>query len=408
MASTINEKNPDSELAYKALLRGIQLFLEVADAVVVSPIIDIYPKKQKSICIKTTKSFIDRKIGVEIPMATIVSILTNLDFTVVTKGDELIITVPSHRVSDVTIPEDIVEEVARVYGYFAIPSILQPPAYVSQPKDTELAFQYQYIVKSYLKHKGYTEVMNYSAVSIELLNQFEQKEKSFLQITNSISEDIKYLRISLIPSLVKNVKQNEGFVKEMKLFEIAKTYIPTKSLPIEENRLTIATTNSFDELKAILIGLMKELNISYELKQNSDNQLLLQSIAGEVMIGTKSIGSFGQVKPGYCRNGGLDRNVYVADISFMDLISAARIMPDYKSFSQYAHITRDLTIPKKTEFSEIKAIAFKTSGTLLSLSLIGSYKNTITIRLEFTDHSKNIIESEVKDEVEKIKKALSS
>jgi len=406
MASTINEKNPDSELAYKALLRGIELFSEVADAVVVSPIIDIYPKKQKSICITTTKSFIDRKIGVEIPITTIVSILTNLDFIVVSKDDELTITVPSHRVSDVTIPEDIVEEVARVYGYFAIPSVLQQPAYVTQPRDTELTFQYQYIVKSFLKHKGYTEVMNYSGISLELLKQFEQKEESFLQITNSISEEIKYLRISLIPSLVKNVKQNEGFAKEMKLFEIAKTYIPTKSLPIEENRLTIATTHSLDELKAILIGLMKELNVSYELKQGSDNQLLLQSIAGEVMIGTKSIGSFGQVKPAYCRNGGLDRNVYVADISFMDLISAARIMPDYKSFSQYAHISRDLTIPKKTAFSEIKALAFKTSGTLLSLSLIGSYKDTITIRLEFTDVTRNIQESEVKIEVEKIKNAI--
>jgi phenylalanyl-tRNA synthetase beta chain len=283
MASTINEKNPDSELAFTAFLRGIELFQEIANAQVVSPLIDIYPKKAAPIQIKTSKSFIDAKVGVEIPLKTITSILTNLDFEVSTQDNNaLIITVPTHRISDVTIPEDIVEEVARVYGYFAIPSVLQPPAYVTQPKDTELLFHYQYVVKSYLKHRGYTEVMNYSATSKELLQQFEIDKVEHLYITNSISEEIKYLRQSLIPSLVKNIKQNEGFAKEHKLFELAKTYIPSASLPIEENKLSLCTSISLDELKAILIGLMKELNITFDFKEGSVNHYLLQSVAGEL------------------------------------------------------------------------------------------------------------------------------
>lgn len=408
MASTINEKNPDPNLAYTALLRGIELFIQVAGAKPVSSIVDIYPHKTNPIEIKTSKSFIDKKAGVAIPMETILSILKNLGFAVtVQETDDLTITVPTQRVGDVSIPEDIVEEVTRVYGYFAIPSVLQSMAYVAQPKDTELLFQYQHLVKLYLKHLGYTEVMNYSAVSLALLKQFEIDSLEHLYITNSISEDIKYLRQSLIPSLVKNIKQNEGFAKEMKLFELAKTYIPTKSLPIEENKLTIATTKSFDELKKIVIGLLEELNISYELAEGNDNAFLLPTVSGSVVHDGVRIGSYGQVKPSLCRNGELEKAVFIAELSFKDLMHAARIMPDYKSFSQFAHIANDITIKKDMSFTDMKKKAFEASKKLASLDLVGTYKDTITLHLVFTDHTRNLEEEEVKKEVETIKKALS-
>lgn len=407
MASTINEKNPDPELGLTALLRGIQLFQEVSDAKPVSHIIDIYPKKAKPLQIRTSKDFIDMKVGSKIPFVTIKSILSHLGFEVKTSDENnMDITVPTFRINDVTIAEDIVEEVARVYGYFAIPSVLQPPAYVAQPKETELLFQYQHIIKTYLKHRGYTEVMNYSGISLELLTQFEGDANNYLHITNSISEDIKYLRRSLIPSLVKNVKQNEGFTQNLKIFELAKTYIPTNTLPDEENKLTICTTISLDELKAILIGLMRELNITFSFKKDDENIYLLPTVAGSLEQDSINFGTFGQVKPKYCRNLGYERSVFVAELSFEKLMFAARLMPDYKSFSQFAHITHDVTIKKTLPFSEIKKLGFSASTKLISLIPISSYKDTITVRLEFTDYARNITEVEVKKEVEKIQAAL--
>lgn len=409
MASTINEKSPDPEIAIIAFKRGVELYKKYAGAKVVSKLIDIYPNPPKKTVLSISKKYIDSKVGVSIPLESIISILTDLSFKVEKKGeDEFEVVVPSWRTSDVSIPEDIIEEVARVYGYHAIPSLLQAPAYVEQPRDTELLFTYQHVVKTYLKHRGYHEVMNYSAVSQELLKQFEIEKQNHLYITNSISEEIKYLRTSLIPSLVKNVKQNEGFAPKMKLFELAKTYIPTSSLPEEENKLCIATTISLDELKGILIGLMKELNIAVDFESKSVNQFLLKSVAGQIMYNSVTLGSFGQVKPALCRNGGVEKAVYVAELSFKDLMLLARVMPDYKSFSQYAHITNDLTIKKNVTFAEIKKIAFATSSKLISLFPVSTYKDTITLRLEFTDHTKNIIESEVRVEVEKIKAALTA
>jgi len=408
MASTINEKNPDSELAYTAFLRGIELFKEVAGARVISPLIDIYPNIQKAGHITTSKSFIDSKVGAAIPLDKIVSILTHLDFKVEVKNNDILeVTVPTHRVSDVSIPEDIVEEVARVYGYFAIPSVLQTPAYVAQPKDTELLFQYQYVIKSFLKHKGFTEVMNYSAVSADLLQQFENTKENHLYITNSISEEIKYLRESLIPSLVKNVKQNEGFEKNICMFEVAKTYIPMPSrLPEEEFKLCIITTVSLDALKGALISLLKELNISADLQQGSTSPILLSSVAGEVASLDTLFGFFGQIKPKLCRNLNLEKPVYGAELSFTKLMNAARVMPDYKSYSQYAHIVNDITIKKTKTCAEIKKTVTKASDKLISLHFLSAYNDTITLRLEFSDYSKNITEEEVKKEVEKIQSSL--
>jgi len=410
MASTINEKNPDVELAYTAFLRGIELFTEVAAAKPLSPLIDIYPNKVKTGLINTSKSFIDTKVGAAIPLKTIVSILTNLDFIVeVTNGEELSITVPTHRVSDVTIPEDIVEEVARVYGYFAISSVLQRPAYVIQPKDKENLFHYQYEVKSFLKHKGYAEVMNYSACSPMLLQAFGQKQEDYLHITNSISEDIKFLRQSLIPSLVQNIKQNEGFSPHMHLFEIAKTYIPQeKGLPQEEFMLSITVNTSFDDLKKIVTALFANLNIATEIVQGGANEFLLASVQGTVKSGNEIFGSFGQVTPQFCRNLELDKSVFAAELYFEQLMMAARKMPIYKAFSQYAHITLDLTFKKTGSYTQIKERAFVASEKLISVALKDTYKDTITLRFVFTDPAKNLTEQEALEQLEKIKIGMES
>ena len=407
MASTINEKNPDPEIAFVAFKAAIELYKKLSGARIVSNLVDIYPNPKKKIVLSVSKKFIASRVGVLIPGETITSILTDLGFEVEIKDDDVYkITVPSWRTNDISIPVDIVEEVARVYGYFAIPSVLQAPAYVAQPKDTELLFHYQYVVKSYLKHRGYTEVMNYSAVSSELLNQFSQDKNKHLYITNSISEDIKYLRQSLIPSLIKNIKQNSGFMKNLKMFEFAKTYIPTDSLPVEENKLILCTSISLSEIQAILIGLMKELNIPSDFSEGSSNPFLFPSVAGEVVCGDIHFGSFGQVKPEFCRNVEVDKPVFVAELSFKALMNAACVMPDFKSFSQYAHITHDITVKKSRSFSEMKKSAFLVSKYLISFQPVGSYKDTITVHLEFTNHSRNIAEEEVKEEVKKIISAL--
>lgn len=408
MASTINEKNPDSELAMTALQRGIKLYESFAGATQISPVVDLYPVKPRVVTIHTTVNFITNRVGVQIPLDTIVSILKNLSFDVHVKNNEdLIITVPTHRTADVTIPEDIVEEVARVYGYYAIPSHMQSPRFVEQPHDAECLFTYQYAAKLFLKHKGYHEVMNYSAVSKELLNQFDNNESLYLSITNSISEDIKYLRQSLIPSLVRNVSQNIGFSHNVRMFELAKTYIPiTDNLPTERFILSLISTVSLDELKSAMCGLLTDLNVPFEIEKSDNHPYLVPAVTGKVITHSKNIGVFGQINLSYAARLNIGVPVYVAELEFEPIMLSARQMPVYKPFSQFAIITQDITIVKKQPYSEMVRKVLSVSHLIIDCAVKDMYQDTITLRLRFTDVKRNISLEDVKIELEKIKSVL--
>jgi phenylalanyl-tRNA synthetase beta chain len=252
--------------------------------------------------------------------------------------------------------------------------------------------------------------MNYSAVSLDLLTSFEMEQMDHLHITNSISEDIKYLRRLLLPSLIKNIKQNEGFEEKLRLFEVAKTYIPQKnSLPVEDFKLAIITNTSFDDLKGMISALFRELNIDIFESQSGGgaNDLFVKDAQGQFNSKMGLFGSFGLIKTQYSRRLGISQQVYGAEFDFMKLVSEAKTMPTYHPISQFASINLDLTIPKKIPFVEIQKKAYDSAPHLVSFSLKDLYKDTITLHLTFSDSKKNMTEKEAQGELIAIKNNLS-
>jgi len=405
LAGTYFEKGLDNERVESTLVMGTRLLSQFAGAKIVSSIQDIYPSPYHPESLSFTVEEISKKIGVEISKEKIISILTSLQFAPKEKNNTIIIMIPSFRQYDISILEDIVEEVARVYGYFAIPSVLQEMRYIEQPKEAESFFTYQEIIKSYLKHIGLHEVMNYSACSLDLLNAFSFDADKHIYITNSISEDIKYLRQSLIPSLVQNNKQNEGFSDEVKMFEIAKTYFPNgEELPTEQFKIGIAVNTSFNDLKGIIDGLINELHIQTITFEKGSDMLFSPSAQGKLYASKgKDIGTFGLIKPQFTQEVGTKKAVYAAELDFNLLVHEAKRMPMYKPFSQFATITLDVTIPHKKSFEEIKRYSHKACPHLVSISVKDLYQETITLRLMFTDTTKNLTEKEALVELEKIK-----
>src|ERR1035437_8584236 len=125
-AAVINEKNLDSELAYNALLYGIEIFKKIADGKIVSDIIDIYPNKIKEHSIEVTISKINQVIGVDIDPGKALEALSSLGFKAKILSGKIKLEVPSFRINDVEIEEDVIEEIARIFGYHNLPSILPP------------------------------------------------------------------------------------------------------------------------------------------------------------------------------------------------------------------------------------------------------------------------------------------
>lgn len=405
MAATINEKSPDINLARVALLRGIELFRKHAGARIASGIIDKYRNKPETTHIETSVGFINKRIGVELPQNQIVSILKQLESGVEEKGSNLSIDVPTFRSPDVGIPEDIVEEVARIYGYHNLPNALSPEAYVKQPPEMEELFVYQSRIKTFLKHLGLNEVLNYSMISKEMIENLGLDPDKHLHLANVMSEEIKYLRTSLLPSLVKNIKANEGRRDELKLFELAKVYEPRQnSLPDESYKLGIATNTSFHDLKGIVEALLSELHIESYSFGPGTHGVFAPNTSLNLSVNGISIGYAGKLKLAFAQNTGMKSDCFLAELDFMNLIKYRKAVAAYRPLHPYAVIKLDRTVELTSDagYEALKRKAFATSKLLVKLEVVDTYNNKVTVRYYFSSPDRNITDTEAKKELETI------
>lgn len=403
VAATINEKNPDPEIAKLTFLRGIELYQQLADAKIASNIFDIYPKPQKTKILDIEYSIFDKLIGVKIDKEEINTILTNLGFKIKILKDGrqevMRLEVPTYRYHDINIAEDIVEEVARIHGYFNLPNNIQPMVYVKRSKPMEDLFVMQNKVKLLLKHLGLNEVLNYSMISEKMIKDLGYKIEDHLKLSNTLSEDIKYLRTSLVPSLLKNIHDNQARKENLRFFELAKVYPQReKDLPDEKFKLTVAVNTDFADLKGIVEAILKELNIESVQYSVSSIQYLNTKIQSSININNKLLGYIGQVKQEYAINYEIKKDVFVAELDFQVLIDNAKTFPVYKSITPYSVIKLDLTIEQnpKLTYSEIKKRAFETSKLLSDIELVSIYENKLSLRFYFSSQSRNITEEEAK------------
>jgi len=389
VAATYFEKGLDEERVEPTLACGAKLLEKYASAKIASPLYDIYPQPYRPKQIEINIGEINHKIGVEIPREKIVDILENLGFLVLVGGHHdvsLRVAVPSWRHKDISIKEDIVEEIARIYGYHNLPNILQPIAYVKESKEMEKLFTLQFKVKTFLKHLGLNEVLNYSMISKELIGNFGMETAGHLTLANAMNEELKYMRISLLPSLVKNIKDNQGRSDKLKLFELAKVYIPANSLPEELYKLAIAVDTDYFDLKGIVEALYRELNINFDkfdksiIRLNSNTRYKLE----------------------------IKKDVYMVELDFQTLIDNYKILPQYHPINPYSVIKLDLNIQKKegTDFAKIKKIAYQTSKLLTNIEFVSVFQNKLTFRFYFNSPERNITEEEAKEELEKINSQL--
>jgi phenylalanyl-tRNA synthetase beta chain len=356
-----------------------QLIEKYCNGKVASKIEDIFPAAYKGRIIEIKINKFEKIIGVKIEAEKIISILKNLGFTVNTAGTvrdlSLKVTVPSHRKYDVFIEEDLIEEVARIYGYNNIPSILQPIVYVDQPKDMENIFTFQNKIKLLLKHLGLNEVINYSMISKEQLLEFNYDPEKHLRLSNSLSKDIEYLRSNLTISLYKNIIDNQGRKDILRMFEIAKVYLPRKTgLPEEIYKVGIATNTDYLDLKGIIEAIYAELNINAgTIPELSEPEIIEKN------------------------------NVFLAEIDFIKLVSNSRLFKIYQPVNPYAVIKLDKTfeIQPPLTFSVIKEKAFK-SGLLKKIEVVSVYQNKLSLRFFYSSKVKNITEEEAKKELEKL------
>lgn len=395
-AAQLNEKGVDPELMHDAFLRGIELYQEIADGKIVSELIDIFPNPIKPISIQVTLQQINTVIGVSISSQQSLQILKDLGFSPSLTHDTITAKVPSWRLQDVAIPEDLIEEIARVYGYHNLPSILPPTTLTSYYHMDDDQFYWEKRVKDSLKYWGFNEVYTYSMVSED---GYEGDPKQAVGIKNPLSLDHVYMRTTLIPSLLNVVESNTSS-ESLAIFELANTYHKrTGNLPDEKLRLAgvIKKPNlSIYEVKGVVEQLLYNLGVTPVIFTESKEG----GLQAEVKIGTKVIGNIEQ----------LDPDLGDFELDFQEIIQSTNLKRTYTPPPKYPPVIEDIRVhlDPSTTYGEVVALIKSSSKLVTSVELLDTYHGKKTFRIIYQHRKRNLTNEEVGVEREKIITALST
>ncbi len=413
-AATYFEKGLDEERVYPTLTYGTKLLMQHAQAQPAGKIYDMYLQPYKTKIIDITSRDIQKSLGIALEKKEICSILENLGFSVSKKektSDTIYtITIPSYRKNDVTIKEDIIEEIARIYGYFNFPSHIPQTDLPLADKKKEKVISYENKVKNILALWGMHEMYNYSMISEKQISLLNLDKEKHLKIKNTISSDIEYMRISLVPSLLKNIHENEACADECLFFELAHVYHKKpQGLPHEKSVLTLAVNSDFFDLKGIIESLLETLNINnIVFTPNSSIPFLSTKI--QASIG--EIGWIGKLNPLFQNAHKIKKPVYIAEFDFEKMIESAHHFTSYQPINPYAVITLDLTIEINQNIyaqeilHNIKAVTPLDESIHRTIKIVGIYKNKLTLGFSFSSRERNITLEEAKKELQRIHQRL--
>jgi len=407
-ASAIYERGPDKGGTINSLKRAAGLILELAGGEIASKVIDFKKEKFEPKNITLTFDKLKRILGIEIPESEIVKILSSLNLSPKKNKDGVTCTVPTYR-GDIKIEEDLAEEVARLYGYNKFPTTL-PVGQVAEEKipyffDDSLILK----IKDLLVSCGYSEAKNLSLVSKALVDKFETDPKDYFKLINPVSLEYEYLRISLIPSLVANIKLNP--VDILKLFEIDKVYLKTSKGANEKYRVAgVSTGKDFRDFKTAIDIILSKLNIeNYSIEFEVDKKYLHQSVAGVIKSGYHIIGEFGEISPMVLSAMEISEKVYCfeMDMETLEKLSNTKLFSSIPlNPPQIEDIT--LVLPSKTRVGEVMKAIKNSESKITNLELRDIYKDSYTFRIWYQDATNNLTDADVKSMRDRILTLLKS
>jgi len=238
-ASNRFEKSIDPEYTVQGLTGTLSLIRKICPGTkIISPLMDENYSKKEKIVIPLNFDWVNKMLGMNMEKDRIINILKSLQFIVDNKDDNnVLVTVPSFRATkDVSIPQDLVEEVGRIFGYDNIPPELPLIQTTPPPKD-DLLFFIREIKNISAKLLALTEVYTYSFQDDRIINLFYSNKIKFVVLKNPVGSHLSRMRRSLVPGLYSLIDKNITFRDEIEVFEIGSIYNPEKSIEYKTGTL---------------------------------------------------------------------------------------------------------------------------------------------------------------------------
>jgi len=413
------EKGVNSEGVIPAIKKAIKMFEKNCSAKLASKLIDIYPHPPKIKKVTLTQERLNKVVGIEVKLIEAKKILESLGFNsqLTTHNSQLKATVPHWRNEDIAIPEDLIEEVARLYGYHNLPSQL-PTGDFPQPSNGP--FYWEEKIKDCLKGYGFTEVYTYSMQSKDLIKKTGLNPEKCLQIKNPLSKELEYMRTSLIPSLLQIIALNQDNFDEIKIFELANIYLKnqkpkTKNQKLPEEKLiltgVITGEDKFYEAKGVVEALLEELGIKNYQLSTINYQLSTPWHPTKTALISKQgelLGVVGEIHSQILENFGIPQPVSILNIDLQILIKNATELKTYTPPLKYPPIIQDLSfvVPKQTYVGPVLQLIKQQSGIIQSIKLLDSFNQTRTFRITYQHPERNLTEKEVGKVRRKLIKAV--
>ena len=359
-ASMRFERAIRSELTVPALKRATQLILELTGGEAARGIIDVYPGRKEPEPIKLRAGEVKRLLGVEFSIDQITDTLTSLGCKVEkTTGEaELQVTSPYWR-SEINIEADLVEEVARIIGYDAIPTTMLSSSLPQQDPEPVLDFKSR--VKQILAGYGFQEIIGYSLTSREVLEKAlscTPLEPPPVRLANAMTVDQEYLRTSLrgnlLTALAANLRHEEGAIR---LFEQGRVYLPRNNDLPQEPELLCGIMSAeiekswpnqpqhfdFFSVKGVVESLLTKMGVSAGFKESDDSGMYPGRQAAVVVDGDE-LGVVGELNPKVAEAFDISRAVYLFEIDLSNLLPFTVGHKSYQPIARFPSVVRDIAL----------------------------------------------------------------
>ena len=361
------EKSLDPENTVVAIARVIYLLSSIDKGMkVISRLTDVYNHKYPKIEISTSVDFIESRIGQKIGEARIINILESLNFDVKNKNGILKVKVPSFRATkDVSIKEDLVEEVARVYGYDNIePKTVDVTL---EPKTQSREHVLEYAVKRLLCDKfGASEVHSYIWNYEDFNKEVGIDSKSYVRLVDSTNSGQSGIRSELLPTMIKFFHENKNSYDDIRIFEIGRVCsgLSEGKHAVEEKKLAIlfASKTATDEelyfrMKSVIqsVGEVLLHNTGIKFVEAKTRNFMHPVNSCAIVYDEEKIGEMGVLNPVVVKNIDKAFKVSILELNFSMLSSIPEIEQKAKPVSKYQSVNLDFNflIPNNKKYVDV-------------------------------------------------------
>ncbi len=367
------EKGLDPENALAAMNRACQLIEELGAGEIVGGVVDVYPNKKERVRVPFEPERINALLGTNVSVEEMLGYFKMLELDYDETKQELII--PTFR-QDLLRTADIAEEVARFFGYANIPTTL--PRGASTMGKISFKQRVEDVAGEIAQFCGFSQAMTYSFESPKVFDKLklaaDAEERKTVVISNPLGEDFSIMRTlplnGMLNSLATNYNRRN---KDVKLYELAKVYVPVEGedLPDERVQFTLGFygDGDFFTMKGVVEEFLEKIGMSArpEYDPEARKTFLHPGRQAEILYKDTVIGYLGEVHPDVADTYGLGERTYIAVLDLPEILPFASFDRKYEGIAKFPAVTRDISMvmPKTVLVGEVEKIIEKRGGKLL-------------------------------------------